>query len=460
MFQKTPERPKRSGTDTTIRQDNSNVNSNNNNNQVGQANGTISTMPPSKMTAEEQAMINEINLLRTEPQGYIQYVKEYMQAIRMNPDLSENFKQTEIAAARELVSEMIRMAPLRSLKAHQGLYRAATKHGDDVKLQGELDHVGTDGSFPWDRISNIARLKEGNENLVGGGKSVREAVIILLVDSGVSGRGHRLALLDPNWEYIACHKIGTVGSLENSWIQVFGKDGKAAPMTGTTGTGAIAGNQPGKSTPPTSYNNQNRNSNSWSNSNNRNSNSNTTNSNNQASSFMSPDEMAMLKEINLMRDNPRGYVKYVRQYISDFKRAGWDQATTREEVETAEELIKELQRRLPLSTLKPHRELQEVARRHGEDLKRIGKVQHRGSDGSQPWDRITKGTNLSDGNENLVGGGTSVRESVIMLLVDSGIPNRGHRRTLLDPRWEYAACSKAGNIGGMPESWVQVFGKK
>jgi len=459
MFQKTPERPKRSSSNTTSRQDNSNVNnSNNSNNQTGQANGTISTMPPLKMMPEEQAMVNEINLLRTEPQGYIQYVKEYMQAIRMNPDLSENFKQTEIAAARELVSEMIRMTPIRSLKAHQGLYQAAKKHGDDVKLQGELDHVGTDGSFPWDRISNIAQLKEGNENLVGGGKSVREAVIILLVDSGVSGRGHRLALLNPNWEYVACHKIGTVGSLENSWIQVFGKDGKAAPMAGNTGSYAASGNQPGKSTPPTSYNNQNRNNNTGNNSN-QNSNTNK-NTNNSASSFMSPDEMAMLKEINLMRDNPRGYVRYVRQYISDFKRAGWDQATTREEVETAEELIKELQRRLPLSTLKPHRELQEVAKRHGEDLKRIGKVQHRGSDGSQPWDRITKGTDLSDGNENLVGGGTSVRESVIMLLVDSGIPNRGHRRTLLDPRWEYAACSKAGNIGGMPESWVQVFGKK
>ena len=64
---------------------------------------------------------------------------------------------------------------------------------------------------------------------------------------------------------------------------------------------------------------------------------------------MTNEERAMIDEINLMRSSPRNYVRYVRQYMNDFRNAGWGAAETREEMTAAEELIKELQRRLPLS---------------------------------------------------------------------------------------------------------------
>ena len=38
------------------------------------------------------------------------------------------------------------------------------------------------------------------------------------------------------------------------------------------------------------------------------------------------------------------------------------------------------------------------------------------------------------------------------------IESRGHRRTLLDPNWRYVACYKIGQVGTMPNSWVQNFG--
>jgi len=65
---------------------------------------------------------------------------------------------------------------------------------------------------------------------------------------------------------------------------------------------------------------------------------------------------------------------------------------------------------------------------------------------------------MQDGNENLVGGPASVREAVIILLIDEGIANRGHRKTLLNPNWKYAAAFKIGQVGGMPNCWVQKFG--
>ena len=51
-----------------------------------------------------------------------------------------------------------------------------------------------------------------------------------------------------------------------------------------------------------------------------------------------------------------------------------------------------------------------------------------------------------------------VRESVIILLIDEGIPNRGHRMTLLKPEWKYVACYKIGTVGSFPNYWVQKFG--
>ena len=81
---------------------------------------------------------------------------------------------------------------------------------------------------------------------------------------------------------------------------------------------------------------------------------------------------------------------------------------------------------------------------------------------SSEWDvrtiREVTRPDLEDGNENLVGGPESVRESVIILLIDEGIPSRGHRKTLMRPDWEYVACYKIGMVGDMPNVWVQKFG--
>jgi uncharacterized protein YkwD len=47
----------------------------------------------------------------------------------------------------------------------------------------------------------------GNENIVGGTikKGVRGMVISLLIDSGISSRGHRYNMLNPEWKYVGCY---------------------------------------------------------------------------------------------------------------------------------------------------------------------------------------------------------------------------------------------------------------
>jgi len=108
------------------------------------------------------------------------------------------------------------------LQPKQCLYEVAKRHGEDEKRMGVSSHQGSDGAWPWDRILNGCKdLQDGNENLVGGPEDIRRAVMLLLVDDGISKRGHRKALLNPAWKYVACHKVGRVGNMPNSWIQNF-----------------------------------------------------------------------------------------------------------------------------------------------------------------------------------------------------------------------------------------------
>jgi len=171
----------------------------------------------SYMRSEEALMIDEINLIRSNPKGYIPYIQEYIKYLQTNGSFGNSIK-TSI----ELIDELRTASSLSTLQPKQCLYDVAKRHGEDEKRMGVSTHQGSDGSWPWDRILNGCRdLQDGNENLVGGPEDIRRAVILLLVDDGIASRGHRKALLNPAWKYVACHKVGKVGSMPNSWIQNF-----------------------------------------------------------------------------------------------------------------------------------------------------------------------------------------------------------------------------------------------
>jgi LysM repeat protein len=169
------------------------------------------------MNSEEMDMINEINLVRNNPVAYIPYIEDYIKELQKNGD--NNAVQT----AYELIAELRKTPRLSTLQPMQCLYVAARKHGNDQRKKGATDHQGSDGSWPWDRVlRECSDLKDGNENLVGGPSNIRRAVILLLVDDGIEGRGHRKTTLNPDWKYVACHKMGTIGDMPNCWVQQYG----------------------------------------------------------------------------------------------------------------------------------------------------------------------------------------------------------------------------------------------
>jgi uncharacterized protein YkwD len=169
------------------------------------------------MSSEEMDMVHEINLMRQNPAGYVTYIKEYIAHLKQTGDMGSS-----IQTSHELIDELEKTPKLSTLQPLQCVYIAAKKHGEDQKRRGDTDHTGSDGSMPWDRVlRECPDLKDGNENLVGGPSNIRRAVILLLVDDGIDSRGHRKTLLNPEWQYVACYKMGLVGSMPNCWVQKF-----------------------------------------------------------------------------------------------------------------------------------------------------------------------------------------------------------------------------------------------
>lgn len=183
----------------------------------------------SYLSSDEKTMILELNKVRQHPKQYIAYIEDYLVAQSQEWGLSYN----ELEAAEDLIKQLSEMQPVAILQPKLCVYTAAKLHGLDQQRRRSGGHTSSDGSDPWDRIykackgeMNLTRAYDskgvvGNENLVGGSAAPREAVIQLLIDSGIPGYGHRHNMLDPLWKSVGCYFVGQINNMPNNWVQNF-----------------------------------------------------------------------------------------------------------------------------------------------------------------------------------------------------------------------------------------------
>jgi uncharacterized protein YkwD len=207
---------------------------------------------------------------------------------------------------------------------------------------------------------------------------------------------------------------------------------------------------------------------------------------------MSAMEKDMIYEINRVRSNPKSYIQYIqpllnkanntlkeygkgsKNYSLTFTTSTKNGKETEtidttwhynnvEEVKALTTLINDLKKMKSLSVLKPDNGIYNAAKKHADDQNaHEWKLMHVGTDGSHPWDRITKfSPTMTFGNENIAGNSkdsVTAKDIVIQLLIDSGIPGYGHRYNLLDPSWTHVACK--GEFYHSMYWWIQNFGQQ
>ncbi len=163
--------------------------------------------------------------------------------------------------------------------------------------------------------------------------------------------------------------------------------------------------------------------------------------------YMTELENEVMREQNLARTDPQLYATFVEewyQYYRGRRRTLPNQlpVLTTEGKPALKEAIEYLQNIKPLPPLRPAEGLSLAARDHVRDTGGMGWLGHLGSDDSEPGDRVSRyGTWIRRVGENITYGGDTAREFVIRLIVDDGIPDRGHRENLFNPAFGVAGVS-------------------
>lgn len=163
----------------------------------------------------------------------------------------------------------------------------------------------------------------------------------------------------------------------------------------------------------------------------------------------------IIAELNAVRRDPAKYAdEVIAPRLAYFERRmykvpGSIPLATREGAAAVKDCIKALKAASPAGALEADAGLSRAAQWLADDQARTGRVGHIGSDGSNPVKRIERfGSWSGSVGENCAYGLKDAREIVAQLLIDDGVGNRGHRKTILNPAFKkvgigYSEAGKA-----------------
>src|SRR5688500_708582 len=155
---------------------------------------------------------------------------------------------------------------------------------------------------------------------------------------------------------------------------------------------------------------------------------------------------AVIREINLARQNPALYATFVQELRSRMNGnvlvlPGGTQVRTKEGTRAVDEALRFLQRARPLPALTMSRGMSQAAADHCAD-QAGGGFGHGGRDGSRGGERLSRYGTWSGGwAENVSYGKSSARDVVIALIIDDGLPARKHRQNIFNPSYTVAGAA-------------------
>ena len=155
----------------------------------------------------EEGVIDEMNVARTNPKYYIQFLEErkkrFTGKIMRVPGQIPITTREGTAAVDEAILFLKSQQPLKPLKMAKCLCLSARDHAIDQGSSGGLGHIGSDKSTFMDRINRyVSDYIYGGENISYGPHSAREIVLDLIIDDGVASRGHRKNIFNPDFRSV------------------------------------------------------------------------------------------------------------------------------------------------------------------------------------------------------------------------------------------------------------------
>ena len=157
--------------------------------------------------------------------------------------------------------------------------------------------------------------------------------------------------------------------------------------------------------------------------------------------YLAPVEKDVILEMNKVRTDPKKYAAlYIEprlKYYSgkNYSVPGQITVVSQEGAAAVNGCVTALNRANSVGILTPEKGMSLAAKDHVSDQSKTGQTGHNGSDRSTPESRMKRYGKFSGSwtlGENIAYGETSGRNIVCGLLIDDGVPNRGHRTNIMN----------------------------
>jgi uncharacterized protein YkwD len=148
------------------------------------------------LSSLEKAVLEDMNLARTNPAQYATYLEALRQyykgkTLRL-PGLAPLERVEGASALEEAISFLRNAKPLPPLQVSKGMCLGAKDQSFDQSQSGAVSHQGKDKTFSWERVQRYGDWKNPiSENISYDSGTARDIVINLIIDDGVPSRGHR-----------------------------------------------------------------------------------------------------------------------------------------------------------------------------------------------------------------------------------------------------------------------------
>lgn len=166
-----------------------------------------------------------------------------------------------------------------------------------------------------------------------------------------------------------------------------------------------------------------------------------------SANYLSSIESQVIAETNKVRTNPKSYIPIIESYRKRFqgnkvKIGNNTFLVTQEGIKAVSEALSFLKSQRPMGALSASRGMSLGAKDHVKDQGPKGSTGHNGSNGSSPFSRISKyGKWQTTAGENISYGPATAQDIVMQLIIDDGVPDRGHRKNIFNPNFKVSGVS-------------------